>query len=403
VIDRRVVGIIGTTQLVMWGVSYYLIGIFGPAIERELRWPQPWIYGGFSVALLAMGVVSPFAGRAVDRHGGSRTMATGCVLVAVACCGIAASHSVAAYYAAWLLMGASMRLTLYDAAFAALARRGGAESRRAMSQVTIFGALASTVFWPIGSVLLAAFGWRTAVLVYAAIALSMAWLLLRLPPEGRPPDPGSAASPTQSISGRPEGARAAAWLFALITALIAFLNTGMSSHMIAMLTGLGIGLGSAVWVSAFRGFGQVAGRLGELLFAGRLHPTQVNLVACLLIPGAFALLALGGAQVVTALLFALTYGLGNGIATITRGSLPLVLFGAAGYGALVGRLLVPSFVLSAAAPLVYAEIGSLYGGRGTAYLSVAVSLVTLGASVGLAILTRRRPAAPTPPERATSP
>jgi MFS family permease len=80
----------------MWGISYYLIGIFGPAIEREVLWPQSWIYGGFSLALLAMGVVSPFAGRAVDRHGGSKTMATGCVLVAAACAGLAFMRSVEA-------------------------------------------------------------------------------------------------------------------------------------------------------------------------------------------------------------------------------------------------------------------------------------------------------------------
>ena len=44
-----------------------------------------------------------------------------------------------------------MRLTLYEAAFAALARIGGPEARRPMSQITLLGGLASTVFWPIGT------------------------------------------------------------------------------------------------------------------------------------------------------------------------------------------------------------------------------------------------------------
>ena len=58
-----------------------------------------------------------------------------------------------------------MRLTLYEAAFAALARIGGPDARRPISQITLLGGLASTVFWPIGHALAERLGWRGAVLV----------------------------------------------------------------------------------------------------------------------------------------------------------------------------------------------------------------------------------------------
>jgi MFS family permease len=391
-IDRRVVLVVGTSQLVMWGISYYLIGIFGPAMERDLGWPAPWIYGGFSAALFVMGVVSPWAGRAVDRHGGTRIMALGCVLVALACIGLSATGSLPTYFASWLLMGVAMRMTLYDAAFASLARRAGMGSRRAMSQVTLFGGLASTVFWPFGNVLESSLGWRHAVLVYAAIALSMAALLVSLPKE-----PGLASAANDSPApdagfeaGRelPRARRLCAVLYAVITALVAFLNSGMSSHMIAMLMGLGLGTASAVAASTARGPGQVAGRLGELLLAARVHPARVNLVAAALMPVSFAFLVVGGTDLSKALVFAALYGLGNGIATITRGSLPLVLFGARGYGTLVGRLLVPSFLLSAAAPIVYAEATSIGGSSATIGLSIAVAALALAASIALEWLGR---------------
>ena len=54
--------------------------------------------------------------------------------------------------------------------------------------------------------------------------------------------------------------------------------------------------------------------------------------------------ALGGgpwASVPVAAIFALMFGTANGLVTITRGTVPLALFGAAGYGALIGG----SFVL----------------------------------------------------------
>jgi MFS family permease len=376
----------------MWGISYYLIGIFGPAMERDLGWPAPWVYGGFSSALFVMGVVSPWAGRAVDRHGGTRIMALGCAFVALACIGLSSTRSLPAYFASWLLMGAAMRMTLYDAAFAALARRAGMGSRRAMSQVTLFGGLASTVFWPLGNVLESSLGWRGAVLVYAAIALSMAALLVSLPKEAGP-DSRASDSPAPDAEftaeeTRPGARRLCAVLYSVITALVAFLNSGMSSHMIAMLTGLGLGTASAVAVSTARGPGQVAGRLGELVLAARVHPVRVNLVAAALMPLSFALLVAGGADFTTALSFAALYGLGNGIATITRGSLPLVLFGARSYGTHVGRLLVPSFLLSAAAPIVYANAASIGGSSATIGLSIAVAVLALAASIGLELLRR---------------
>jgi MFS family permease len=386
---RRVVVTIGTSQLVMWGVSYYLIGIFGPAIEKETGWTQPLVYGGFSLALLVMGIVSPWTGRAIDRRGGVIVMATGSALVAVACVVIALAGSAFAYYGGWLVMGVAMRMTLYDAAFATLARAGGAQAKRAMSQVTLFGGLASTAFWPIGGYLQSAIGWRGGVLVYGAIAITIALALLLLPREIADAQAAEAGSARED-GDSPRGTRTEAILYASMTALVAFLNSAMSSHMIVMLTGLGMGLATAVSISTLRGVGQTAGRFGELVFGRRLHPLGLSLVATSLMPIGFLALVAGGAEVTTGVAFALLYGVGNGLSTITRGSVPLVLFGAARYGSLVGRLLVPSFVLSAAAPLLFAEWSARFGARGSACLALAVATGALVCSAALFLSARRR-------------
>ena len=51
-----------------------------------------------------------------------------------------------------------------------------------------------------------------------------------------------------------------------------------------------------------------------------------------------------------AALFAVLHGAGNGILTIAKGTLPLVLFGAQGYGARQGWLMMPARVAQASAP-----------------------------------------------------
>jgi hypothetical protein len=49
----------------------------------------------------------------------------------------------------------------------------------------------------------------------------------------------------------------------------------------------------------------------------------------------------------------LLHGAGNGLLTIARGTLPLSLFGAGGYGLRTGLLAAPARILQGAAPLVF--------------------------------------------------
>ena len=390
-IGRSTVLILGASQLVCWGVSYYLVGVFGERIAADLGWSRTAVYGGFSAALIVMGLSSPLIGRLIDRRGGRPVMAAGSVLTALGCAGIALSVGPWTYYAAWLCLGLAMRMTLYDAAFAALARIGGPAAKRPISQITLLGGLASTCFWPIGHALADAFGWRNALLAYAAIALLTLPLHLAIPP-GR----FATAPPTGAVEAKAarRGRLIAQALYALIVTLTTFLNSGMSAHMIALLSGLGLAAGAAVWTSTLRGVGQSSARLCEVLFGGRLHPLALNLAAACLLPLCFAAGFYSAELAGAAIAFALLYGAGNGLLTITRGTLPLALFDPATYGALVGRLLVPSFFCAAAAPLAYALVIEAYGEAAALRLSLACAAIIVAASLALKLRYRATPGGP---------
>ncbi|HTO83878.1 MAG TPA: MFS transporter [Methylomirabilota bacterium] len=388
-IARRTVLCLGLSQLTCWGISYYLIGGFGDLIIADLGWSRSVVHGGFSAALVVMGLVSPLAGRCIDRYGGRPVMVVGSLVSAVGCAGLGMAHSLMAYYAAWLCLGLAMRLTLYDAAFAALARIGGVQAQRPIAQITLLGGLASTVFWPVGHLLADAVGWRGALFAYAGFALLTIPLHLAIPAVGgeralapRTERPALAASPRKRA--------VAAGLYALIATLANFLNSGMSAHMIAILSGLGLAASAAVGIASLRGIGQSLARLGEVLFGGRLHPLTLNLGATLLLPPSFAAGLLSGAFATAAIAFAFLYGAGNGILTITRGTMPLVLFDPRSYGSLVGRLLVPSFLCSAAAPLLYALVIERFGNAAALDLSLAAAGVTFAAALALYLGFGRR-------------
>jgi hypothetical protein len=104
-------------------------------------------------------------------------------------------------------------------------------------------------------------------------------------------------------------------------------------------------------------------------------------------PAAAAALLFGGPAL--APLFAALHGGGSGLLSISRGALPLVLFGPNGYGRRQGLIALPSNIATAAAPLI---VGLSLDFAGPA----AVLLMTMALAIAatLALLMLRAPQAP---------
>lgn len=391
-IPGRTVFCLAFSQFVAWGITYYLIGVFGERIVADLGWDRGIVYGGLAAGLLVMGLISSPVGRLIDRVGGRWIMITGTVVIAAGCALLASSDTVVSYYAAWVILGFGMRLTLYDAAFATLARIGGLAARKPMSQVTLLGGLASSVFWPIGHLLAEEFGWRGAVYIYALIALALIPVLLSI--SDRQIEERSRNGENGTGGGTHAATRhllLAGGLFALIECLAVFLSTGMSAHLIVILTGGGLSGAVAVWVSTLRGVGQVGARLCEVLSGSRLHPLHLNIIWTFSLPIAFGLIWFFSNSPIAAGAFTILFGVGIGLSTITRGSIPLVLFDHRTYGRTAGRLIAPSFAFSASAPIAYAWVIERFGIEGAILMSVGVSVLVFLAGLLLWAVARPRP------------
>jgi len=111
-----------------------------------------------------------------------------------------------------------------------------------------------------------------------------------------------------------------------------------------------------VWIGALFGPAQVMARLIEFSFGRDVHPLWVARFAFGALLVAFLMLALTGITPVIAAVFAVMFGGANGLVTIARGAVPLALFGASGYGRLMGRLAAPFLLVQSAAPLVMAFV-----------------------------------------------
>src|SRR5262245_42404828 len=165
----RAVLVLGVTEILAWGAIFYPPVLTVPLIAHERGWSMTFAMGGFSLALLTAGLVSPRVGKLIDRHGGHCVMPIGSLIAALWLALIVYVDHPAAYLAVWLLLGVATAATLYDPAFATLGRIFGAAARRPITALTLAGGFASTVSWPATHVLLEAVGWRGTYLVYAAL------------------------------------------------------------------------------------------------------------------------------------------------------------------------------------------------------------------------------------------
>src|SRR5262249_38675131 len=118
----RAVPVLGVTQILAWGAIFYPPVLTVPQIAAEHGWSTTFAMGGFSLALLAAGLVSPRVGRLIDRYGGHRVMPAGSLLAALGLFLLVQADHPVAYLAVWALLGVATAASLYDPAFATLGR-----------------------------------------------------------------------------------------------------------------------------------------------------------------------------------------------------------------------------------------------------------------------------------------
>ena len=353
----RAVSVLGVTQILSWGALFYPPVLTVPLIAADHGWSQSFAMGGFSVGLFVGGLVSRYVGALIDRCGGHVVMPIGSLIGAAGLLGLAAAPNALAYYAAWIVVGVAMAAALYDPAFATLGRIFGKGARAPITALTLAGGFASTVSWPATQLLIDTIGWRGAYLVYAALLVAVAAPLhaFALPRErallvGREAE--SAAAPPETKPGAVLPAHGLAYvLVAAAFSAYAFVPSALSAQLLAIFQRFGLTAATVVIIGMLFGPAQVLARICELAFGRNAHPLWTARLAIGLLVAAFVLLALVPFSAPLAAGFAVLYGMANGLMTIARGTVPLALFGATGYGRLIGRIAGPYLVVQAAAPV----------------------------------------------------
>ena len=197
---------------------------------------------------------------------------------------------------------------------------------------------------------------------------------------------GERPAETEALGGSPLKAalkRPAFWGLALCFGAQSFAFTGITFHMIPLLTERGLGLDAIVAAMALIGPAQVAGRLALMVFGRRATARLLGRAVVPLMPLAmFLLVVMAPFGLAGLALFALVFGTANGIITIVRATGIAEILGARGYGAISGAMNLVLMVPRTAAPLVLAAMWERQG-RYDAALWLLVSITAMGAAVVL--------------------
>jgi predicted MFS family arabinose efflux permease len=388
------VTLLGLTQLIGWGTTFYIPAVLAHVMAADVGWSLPQVFGAFSWSLLVAGVVSRRIGRAIDHHGARFVMSLGSIGLVIGLLMLAWAQHWSMLFAAWTVLGVATRAAQYDSAFAAIAAILGSGARRAISMITLWGGLASTVFWPIGHALGESLGWRWTIVIYALLNLLICLPLhLALPRRQnettvatQPPAQAKPATSAVGESSKPpdpgrideRGRERAMLVFALVLAGYSFVFSALSAHLIVLLEGLGLAAAVAVGLSSIKGIAQVAARFLEMIGQRWLGPIAIGVIALASLAVSMMMLVLMPPDPLLLALATIIYGAANGLTTIVRGAVPLALFGHAGFGGTLGKIAAPGLVTAAMAPLAIAAVIDIGGAR------MALELLTLIALAGLA-------------------
>ncbi len=322
---RVLIGALGSAQIVSWGTTYYAFPLFVLPMAESLGWSLTLLNGAATGGLLVTGLCAYPVGALIERHGGRYIMAAGSLSAAALLALWSTIADPYAFYGIWLALGVCMAAILYEPVFAVLTQHFGTDARRAITALTLIAGFAGTVFIPLIETLIGYLPWRRVLLILAAFNLAICvpihWWVT---PERRPAHPkldegdetagNSNQSPMRERLGNPVFWGLAVWFSAWSAT-----TSGVMFQIVPYLKSIGVDTATMLIAVALVGPMQVTGRVIMMLFGERARTVVVGALATLLLPASVLSLILLPPELRWLGVFAVGFGIANGILTILRG------------------------------------------------------------------------------------
>jgi MFS family permease len=401
----KVLAVVAVMYFAMTGLLLYSFPVFLPFLCKSFGWSRASVSWVNSLAMIVIGIASPFAGMFVTRYGARKAVVTGGVLC-ILCFVCAGFHTqlwqLYLAYAVLFGIGGSLcgMLTMTTIVNNWFVRKRAL----ALSVLLTAGGIGGLVMVPFIMLIVHRFGWRSAYFLLAAMVLALLVILpfylvvnkpddLRQVPDGAlNQEKSHPSSPKQHLSGTSvdftaaEAIRTSAfWYLALFSATFMTGIQGFMLHQVAFL--LDIGIASATAATAYSLFVGVssAGRLGMGFLGIKFSTRPLAILAMLVLIFGMALM-LWAKTLPMIFLYNALIGIGVGGAYVAIMNLMPLYFGRTHYPKIMGLALPFSTILGSIGSPITGRIRDIAGSYIPAW---KLSIVIL--TIGLVLLILARP------------
>ncbi|MCG8492258.1 MAG: MFS transporter [Sneathiellales bacterium] len=371
---RKAIWFIAAAETLFWAGLYYVFAALIVRWEAEFGWSKAELTAGITISIVSAALISPFAGRLIDRGYGPKLLVGGGVIGALALIGVAFVESLPQFYGLWALIGASTGCCLYDPCFSFMVKVRGLEAKRAITIVTLLAGLAGTIAFPLCHMLSDAFGWRSAIFVFAGLIILFGVPLMW---KGTTYLSDNALEEEAELTeDTPQEGRfnflfgAKFWLLSIGFTLLYMNHVAILNHLLLLLKEWEFDPELAVMAATFIGPMQLLGRMSMMVLE-RVASNTVVTITCFVfvILGNVALMTSFSAPTMLAL-FIILQGSGIGVLSIMKPMVTRDILGGENFGLKNGAFSVPYQVGSAFSGL----IGSLIWAMGDYNLMLKVMI-----------------------------
>ncbi|WP_020519092.1 MFS transporter [Catelliglobosispora koreensis] len=378
---RVLIAVLAITQTVGYGVVFYAFPVLLTPIARDLGLSTAAVTGALTAAIVAAAAASIPVGRWLDRHGGRTLLTVGSLCAALLVLAWSQVTTAWQLYAVFTLLGLAGATMLYEAAFPVIVAATAPQRRdKALLAVTIVAGFASSIFFPLTGLLLERFGWRTALMILAALlaVVTVPAHFLAVPGRREHRTRLAAAAPGAGVG---EALRDKTfWLLAAAFVVHAAAINAVGVLLVTYLRQAGHAATVAATLAGLLGILSVTGRVVLTGLSKRHGMATITAVVFGVQAVGAAALPFLGRSVAGAAACVVAFGLGFGVATIARPALLAARYGTTRYATIAGVMTVPVTLGKAGAPLAAAAVAPNVFVMVSAIACAASALLLLGAS-----------------------
>ena len=343
---------LGISQIVSYGTMFYSFAQIKVELAEKLGLTLETTTMIVSLALFINVLISSYVGYLIDRYGGLKVLSNGLFIGSIGFITLFFTNSFLGFLFSMLLIGISFSSTTYNVAFSAAIQIDDQNSRKNITIITFYGAIASSVCWITIGFLRSYFGLNSIFLMLSLFLFLMGlYFLIKMnvqknEKKNNPKKQIEDLVPL-ALSQKEKVIIAILMIFGFTEYLI-FSTTALS--LINFFTSNFNDPSVAIILASTYGPFQLVGRFLEMRFATFLDARLTGLIASTIVP--ISLIIILRPDFYICIIAMALFGMGHGLLTVTGGYVPNLFFEPRVIGRVKGYIWAPTALGMSCAPFL---------------------------------------------------